>query len=195
LPGQYFDTETGLAYNYFRDYDASTGRYVESDPIGLRGGYNSFAYVRGNPLGSIDPFGLVDLNRFPAAENIHGYANGVSSPPGTYTVGAHGSPSSLINAAGQLMTPEQLADQINADPAANGKTVQLMSCNTGSGPEPYGQRLANRLGRNVIAPSNFVWYYASGNIVVAPGVGNDLNNGPDLQNPGIWVTFPPAGAH
>jgi len=47
-------------YNYFRDYDATTGRYVESDPIGLRGGISTFGYVGGNPLTHRDPFGLVD---------------------------------------------------------------------------------------------------------------------------------------
>lgn len=56
--GQRYDAETGLHYNYYRDYDASIGRYIESDPIGLRARLNTYAYVDGNPLAFVDPFGL-----------------------------------------------------------------------------------------------------------------------------------------
>jgi RHS repeat-associated protein len=57
-PGQYYDSETGLNYNYYRDYDPATGRYVESDPIGLSGGINTYAYGASTPVIYIDPLGL-----------------------------------------------------------------------------------------------------------------------------------------
>ncbi|MDI3823702.1 RHS repeat-associated core domain-containing protein, partial [Pseudomonas aeruginosa] len=58
FPGQYYDAESGLHYNYFRDYDPETGRYVESDPIGLAGGLNTLGYAGQNPVMHQDPDGL-----------------------------------------------------------------------------------------------------------------------------------------
>ena len=47
-------------YNYYRDYDPSLGRYVESDPLGVQVGRDTFGYVRGNPIARVDPDGLLD---------------------------------------------------------------------------------------------------------------------------------------
>ncbi len=60
-PGQRYDAVTGLFQNGWRDYDPSSGRYVQSDPLGLEAGMSTYAYVRGNSYVRIDPLGLANI--------------------------------------------------------------------------------------------------------------------------------------
>jgi RHS repeat-associated protein len=88
FPGQYYDAQTQLYYNYFRDYDPEIGRYVQSDPIGLNGGLNRYEYTEGNPISGIDFWGL--STAFPSFGGMnasqltsHGQAQSVINSPQT----------------------------------------------------------------------------------------------------------------
>ncbi|WP_137938208.1 DUF6445 family protein [Chitinivorax sp. B] len=58
FPGQYWDNGIKLSHNWYRTYDPERGGYIQSDPIGLDGGLNTFAYALDNPIGFVDPYGL-----------------------------------------------------------------------------------------------------------------------------------------
>ena len=82
LPGQYFDEETGLQYNYFRDYHPGIGRYVEPDPIGLEGGINLYAYCFNDPVNLVDPsgqFGVPGIVIGAASGALAGFGAGMQS--------------------------------------------------------------------------------------------------------------------
>jgi RHS repeat-associated protein len=78
FPGQWFDTETGLFQNGYRDYDPRTGRYVQSDPLGLGGGWNTYAYVGGQVTGAVDPEGLTLLEPNGSNQESLEYHNAVN---------------------------------------------------------------------------------------------------------------------
>ena len=117
--GQYFLPETGLFYNYFRDYDPATGRYVESDPIGLNGGsYSTYAYVGGNPITNIDPNGEGPLG-YAIGSQIGGWAAGIlGSETGPFDVAIAAGGRYLGGLAGDALENWALANSYVNDPAA-----------------------------------------------------------------------------
>lgn len=111
LPGQFFDVETGKHYNGFRDYDPVTGRYVQSDPIGLGGGINTYTYVGGNPVSYVDPKGL---NPLTGAATATGAELGTMVFPGPGTVIGAG-----LGFLGGYLIADQLGNLIFAKPPDN----------------------------------------------------------------------------
>ncbi|WGG49034.1 RHS repeat-associated core domain-containing protein [Rugamonas sp. DEMB1] len=149
FPGQYYDGETGLWYNWHRYYDAALGRYIQSDPIGLAGGANTYAYVGSNPVSNVDPIGLAKMILLPTTDG--NYAAAVAAPDvvGQLTIFAHGN-QQRVNG----MNAAALASRIKESGVWNaGMSIKLDACNTGKGDFNIAKDLSANLNATVIAPT------------------------------------------
>ncbi|WP_082411368.1 RHS repeat-associated core domain-containing protein [Methylogaea oryzae] len=104
LPGQYYDRKTGLHYNYFRGYDPGTGRYIESDPIGLKSGLNIYAYVENSPLSFVAPSGLEQQIGY--GQQTQTLRDGAPIPEGAVSMDGPGSPLGALETAVNAAAPE-----------------------------------------------------------------------------------------
>ncbi|MCC2636476.1 MAG: hypothetical protein K0Q68_195 [Moraxellaceae bacterium] len=114
FPGQYHDTETGTDYNYFRDYQPNTGRYVQTDPIGLAGGMNVYGYSLQRPVVVADPNGLL---AFLLAGPLVVSGSGVSA--------------STVTAVGTIISAGIVMSGIGSDTASTSPSVDVRSTRPG----------------------------------------------------------------
>ncbi len=184
-------------YNYFRDYDPSTGRYSQSDPIGLAGGISTYVYVAGNPLARIDPLGLDDFNLVPTNEAMHGWVNKYQDGKNILSIAVHGLPGRfLVN--GQLITGKQLYIHMSKNPdfmkqLKEADVVQLNSCRVGKADASgynAAQDFANFAGKPAYASEFWTWRRSNGSFFFGGAIGGQSKNGWDFGHEGALIFWP-----
>ena len=129
--GQYYDHETGLAYNRFRYYDPELGRYISEDPIRLAGGVALFGYVE-DVNSWLDILGLRAGNISFLPQDLHPETVSASNPGGTFTVPAsgnyHDDKVALYAKAGisESFSPDYIAHHVSYDKETNTMEMQLV---------------------------------------------------------------------
>lgn len=189
--GREWDPETGLYYHRARYHDPKVGRFISEDPIGFAGGINFYAYVGGNPVLFVDPFGLVEINLF-KKNPLRTAADELVSPAGVFTVAGHGNPSVMLDEyTKKRLSPLELAERIRkAKEWREGRDdkVWLLGCNTGTGKNSFAQQLADELAVPVVAATGGkVWYDPRSTSQYGPFQ-------PSPEEGGGWKTFQPRPA-
>ncbi|MCW0410838.1 hypothetical protein NB709_000714 [Xanthomonas sacchari] len=199
-PYQYTGRErdaSGLYYYRARYYAPSLGRFLSEDPIGLAGGVNPYAYVRGRPVVLTDPLGLVDANHVPPGDHIDNYGGMqlIRSRLGELTVGVHFNGENFIGQNYEKWTAQDLAERIKSDfDVSKYDAVTLYSCRAGAelngNPSP-AKTIADVLNIPARATDLYVWM---ANNAVAPYQGSYRKTPEgkrDNANPGKWIYFYP----
>jgi hypothetical protein len=159
-------TPSATHYNDYRDYDPSNGRYVQSDPLGLGGGVNSYAYVDADPIRTVDPTGLVKVDLFGESPNDNEFHRAIryyKDDPTKCLVYAHGAPKVVLHGSvGSKSTVaynsgKALYELLISKGCKPNMPVILYSCRTGQGEDSIAKRLSKYFP-SVTAPTQYMWF-------------------------------------
>ena len=184
-PGQYFDKETGLHYNYFRTYAPGTGRYTQPDPIGLDGGWNRFGYVGGSSLLYADPKGLKKVVLLDPRDPGYPAALDYPDDPSKCIVISHGSPTSVNG----MKAPE--LNNVLDESGCGSLPVKLNSCYAGAGHNSVASHLARIRNVTVIGSNTPTWTELGDEPYhpISDDPGSILHQVPNIFRPGRWIHF------
>lgn len=206
FPGQRADSASGMNYNYFRDYDALTGRYVKSDPVGLNGGPSTYGYVGGSPLVWIDTLGLTQVNLHnPNAKKdsedpaevrdywLHEATKKYKDRPGHCLVYAHGNAANIVdNREGKwvkLRNPDDIKKILEEAGCKPSEPVTFYACRAGEGEFNIARMYSEDFGVDVTAPDKYMYYDQTTDNPVKIYEKNP-DGSPDLSRPGRFNNYP-----
>jgi RHS repeat-associated protein len=155
-----------LYYNQYRDYDPTTGRYIQADPIGLAGDANPYSYANSNPVGMVDPMGLTKVILFSPIDDWPMYWAARRHPDiiGICRIYGHGTSRTILedhalDRRDRRLNARQVADLVREMCAPEDAVIELWSCDTGILElRGMASELSRRLpGRTVRAPNTYIW--------------------------------------
>jgi RHS repeat-associated protein len=205
FPGQ-SKTLADLYYNRHRDYDPTTGRYIQADPIGLEGGASPYTYADGNPVNFFDPDGLEKVDLF--GPNDVKYRNGVRrepNRPGICQVYGHMTPSGIdVWRNGQIVTlsnPASIKQELMKRGCKPKQPVFFLGCRAGQGGDSIAERYAKAYRVRTVGSTGYTWWRSrgfEGTYGKASACGEnscnartDRTDPRDLSDPGQWRSFGP----
>ena len=200
FPGQ-SRTLADLYYNRYRDYDPTTGRYIQADPIGLAGGANPYLYAEANPLRFTDPLGLekVDLFNPNGDESFHDGVARERNVPGICQVFGHMSPDGIeVWRNGRkvfLRRPQDINRELIRAGCKPKQPVYFLGCQAGRGKDPIAKRYARDIGVPTVGSTRQTWWSRDGYGGTYGRQSNDKRN-PDYykknkKDRGQWKGFEP----